>query len=481
MTWRILLCAIISAATFSCATAREDGRPRSLELTPCVVPKSDQPVLCGRHAVFEDRAAAAGRRIVLNVVVVPALTATPRAEPVFVFAGGPGIGAASSVRGDSEWFTAQVRRERDIVFVDQRGTGASNRHACAFGDAAALQTGFNDLFPIERIRACREALASVVDVRLYTTPIAMDDLDEVRAALGYSKINLYGASYGSQAALQYLRQYPTRVRSVAVAGVATPAAKQPLHFASAAQEALDRLIHACAADAPCRQAFPDFKWELDALLTSLDHTPATFELSNPTTGLTQSIRMSRGVFVERLRLMLYEPNSASRVPLLIHRAAHGDWASFARFTPTGVAAGVSAMYLTVTCAETAAHITEEDILRETRNTFMGEYRTRTHLRACAEWPKAQVPPSHFEPVRADVPVLLLSGELDGATPSQIAAEAARSLPKSRHVIVPNTGHAYWHPCLTGIVAEFFAKGSARDLDVACVQTLRRPPFVIELP
>ena len=62
-----------------------------------------------------------------------------------------------------------------------------------------------------------------------------------------------------------------------------------------------------------------------------------------------------------------------------------------------------------------------------------------------------------------------------------AAEAARSLPKSRHVIVPNTGHAYWHPCLTGIVAEFFAKGSARDLDVTCVQTLRRPPFVIELP
>src|SRR5207248_1940661 len=289
VTWRILLCAIISAATFSCATAREDGRPRSLELTPCVVPKSDQPVLCGRHAVFEDRAAAAGRRIVLNVVVV----------------------------------------------------------------------------------------------RLYTTPIAMDDLDEVRAALGYSKINLYGASYGSQAALQYLRQYPTRVRSVAVAGVATPAAKQPLHFASAAQEALDRLIHTCAADAPCRQAFPNFKCELDALLTSLDHTPATFELSNPTTGLTQSIRMSRGVFVERLRLMLYEPNSASRVPLLIHRAAHGDWASFARFTPTGVAAGVSAMYLAVTCAETAAHITEEDILRETRNTFMGEYRTRTHLRACA--------------------------------------------------------------------------------------------------
>ena len=481
MTWRILLCATVSAAAISCATAPEIAPRRSLQLVPCVVPKSEQQVLCGRHAVFEDRAADTGRRVVLNVVVAPALTTTPRPDPVFVLVGGPGIGAATTVRGDSELLSAQFRRERDIVFVDQRGTGASNRQACAFGDAAALQTGFNDLFPVERIRACREALASVADVRLYTTPIAMDDLDEIRAALGYSTINLYGVSYGSQAALQYLRQHPTHVRSVALAGVTTPAAKQPLHFAPAAQEALDQLTHACAADAPCRQAFPNFKSELDALLASLDRMPATFELANPATGLPESIRMSRGVFVERLRLMLYEPHGASRVPLLVHRAARGDWLPFARLTPTGVAAGVSAMYLTVTCAETAARITEADILRETRNTFVGDYRTRTHLHACEAWPKAQVPPSYFEPVRADVPVLLLSGELDGATPSRIAAEAARSLPKSRHVLVPNTGHAYWYPCPAAIVAEFFAKGSASDLDLACIQTIRRPPFVIDLP
>jgi pimeloyl-ACP methyl ester carboxylesterase len=481
LAWRILLCATLSAAAFSCATAREAARAGSLQLTPCAIQNADEQVLCGRHTVFEDRAAGSGRRISLNVVVIPALTATPRPDPIFVLAGGPGIGAASSAQANSGWLPSSIRRERAIVFVDQRGTGASNRHVCAFGDDAAPQTRFNDLFPIERVRACREALTNVADVKLYTTPIAMDDLDDIRAALGYRKINLYGASYGTQAALQYLRQYPARVRSMALAGVATPAAKQPLNFARAAQEALDRLIEACAADGPCRTAFPSFATELGTLLASLEHTPTAFQLSSPTTARSEAIRMSRGVFVERLRLMLYEPHGASRVPLVVHRAAQGDWAPFARLAPAGVTTGVSAMYLTVTCAETAARITDDDIRKETTGTFVSDYRTLTHLRACAEWPKAHVPANYFEPVKSDVPMLLLSGELDGATPARWAADAARSLPNSRQLIVPNTGHAYGHPCLDGIVGEFFAKGSARDLDVACVQTLQRPPFVIELP
>src|SRR5207248_767205 len=151
--------------------------------------------------VLEDRDARAGRRIMLKIVVIPALSPTPLAEPVFVLVGGPGLGAASGLRGDSEWFTEKFRRDRAIVFVDQRGTGASNRHVCAFGDGATRPTSVTELFPIERVRACREALADVADVRRYTTPIAMDDLDEVRAALGYPTINLYGVSYGAQAAL----------------------------------------------------------------------------------------------------------------------------------------------------------------------------------------------------------------------------------------------------------------------------------------
>ena len=153
------------------------------------MPKSSEPLLCGTHSVFENRAAREGRRIALNIVVLPAQSPTPADDPVFVFAGGPGLGAASTVTGDSEWFSNTVRRERDIVFVDQRGTGASNRLSCAFGDPAAMQTSFGELFPQQAIRACLEEARPSADVTLYTTPIAMDDLDEVRAALGYGRIS----------------------------------------------------------------------------------------------------------------------------------------------------------------------------------------------------------------------------------------------------------------------------------------------------
>jgi len=453
--------------------------PRTIQLTPCRVPQSAEPVLCGKHSVFENRAAQTGRRIGLNIVVLPAREPTPVGDPVFVLVGGPGVGAASTVSGDSQWFTDKFRRERDIVFVDQRGTGGSHRLPCPFGNGAVMQTHFNDLFPVQAVRACRDALGPLGDVTLYTTPIAMDDLDEIRAALGYDRINLYGGSYGAQAALQYLRQYPARVRSVVIAGVATPAAKQPLSFARAAHHAMNALMEDCAADSACRASFPNLKGEFEGILAALDTRPATFEVANPTSHVKESVRMSRGAFVERLRLMLYDLDRASRVPLLVHRAAQGDWVPFAITTSAGVTPGVSAMYLTVTCSETVPRITEDDIVRETRDTFVGEYRTRTHLRACQEWPRSEVPAAYYEPVASDVPVLILSGELDAATPPRFASAVARSLPNSRHIVIRNAGHAsYWHECPQRLAAEFLAAGSARGLDAACVQQMRRPPFVV---
>ena len=469
-------------ASLACATPaaplRQARPPRTIALTSCRVPKSAEAVLCGKHSVFENRATQTGRRIGLNIVVLPAHGPSPVADPVFVLVGGPGFGAASTVNGDSEWFGEKFRRERDIVLVDQRGTGGSHRLPCLFGNAAVMQTHFNDLFPVPALRACRDALRPLGDVTLYTTPIAMDDLDEIRAGLGYDRINLYGASYGAQAALQYMRQYPARVRSVVLAGVATPAGKQPLSFARAAHDAMNALLDDCAADTQCREAFPNLRTELQAVLATLDARPATFEVPNPTRHEKESVSMSRGAFVERLRLMLYDLDRASHVPLLIHRAAQGDWVPFAVSTTAGVTPGVSAMYMTVTCSETASRITEDEIVRETHDTFVGDYRTRRHLAACQEWPRGEVPAAYYEPVTSDVPALILSGELDAATPPHFAAVVARSLPNSLHVVIRNAAHAYWQQCPQQLIAEFLSAGSARGLDVACVSQMRRPPFVV---
>jgi len=481
---RVLVFALLALAGASCVTQapppHEERRASTVQLAPCRLPRASESVLCGTHTVFENRAARAGRTITLNIVVLPAVGPQRVADPVFYLVGGPGLGAASLVTGDTEKILEKIRYERDVVFVDQRGTGNSHRLPCRFSDGVAMQNGFNDLFPIDRVHACREALERVADVRLYTTPIAMDDLDDVRAALGYSRINLYGISYGAQAALQYVRRHPTRLRSVILAGVLTPAAKQPLQFARAAQHAMDLLIGDCAAEAACARTFPDLRADFAAALAAFERGPVTFEVSNPATQAVERVSMSRGVFVERLRLMLYDLHTASRVPLVIHRAARGDWAPFASASQAGVAAGVSGMYLTVTCSESVPPITEQDVVRETHGTFVGEYRTRSHLRACQEWPRSDVPPSFYEPVTSDVPVLILSGELDAATPAHFASVAARSLPNSRQILIRNAAHTYWNECTQNLVAEFLRRGSARDLDVTCTQHLRRPPFVTEL-
>ena len=477
------LSALVALAGAGCATpAPRAFTPPTLVPVSCPVSRAAAGARCGTVEVFEDRAARAGRTIPIKIMVLPALTEAPRPDPIVVLAGGPGLGAASSVSGEDARFFGPMRERRDIVFVDQRGTGDSHGLRCDLTPSSGGRIGFGELLPLDRIRACRERLEQIADLRLYTTPIAMDDVDDVRAALGYTTINLFGVSYASLAALQYLRQHPQRVRSLALAGVATPEQKLPLHFAPGAQTALDRVLADCAADRACRGAFPDLAGDLASVLTRLAAGPVTFELPGLDGKTVEPVSMSRPIFAERLRLMLYNLRAASRVPLVLHRAAHGDWVPFAGATSAGVAGPPAAfaigMYLSVTCSESIPVITDEDIAREAPATFVGEERTRLHVQACREWPRGTIPPAYYSPVTSDVPVLMLSGALDAATPARYATAAARTLPNSRQVLIPFAAHQYADACSRDLVAQFIERGSARTLDTGCVETLRRPPFVM---
>ena len=473
---------MVSSGAAAAPSAGAAPSPR-LTLAPCRVPRSDIEARCGVLEVYEDRGARAGRTIPINVLVLPALNDSPARDPIFVLAGGPGLGAATVVDGPAAEFFRGMRAHRDVVFVDQRGTGGSHRLSCRMVVGTGAQALFGDLLPPERIRACREAVEKIADPRLYTTSIAMDDVDDVRAVLGYPAINLYGISYGSLAAMQYLRQHPGRVRSLALSGVATPAQKLPLQFAGGAQAALDHLLADCAADAACRGAFPDLAADVATVLAAFERGPVTFDLPGASGGVTERVTMSRPVFAERLRLMLYSLRSARRVPLVLHRAAAGDWVPFARATsPTlgGLAPTFAmGMYLSVTCSESIPVITEDDIARGARGSFVGEDRIRVHVRACQEWPRGAVPAAFYEPMVSSVPVLMLSGELDAATPAHYATTLARGLPNARQILIRHAAHDYFSDCLRDVVAEFFAKGSARELDARCVDGLRRPPFVTE--
>lgn len=476
--------ALFSAGCLSVAQARAlqaDSPPRPF-LSACRVQGFSSRAWCGRFEVYEDRALRRGRKIGLNVVILPALGEKPAPDPVFFFAGGPGQGAASIAGFLGDGPLAKIRQQRDIVFVDQRGTGQSNPLTCSlYTNDENLQGYFEEVFPVEQVRACRERLEKVADLRLYTTVIAIEDLDEVRRALGYEKINLYGGSYGTTVALAYLRRYGAHVRSAVLAGVAPVDFKLPLPFAKGAQHAMDRLMEDCAAEAACGAAFPKLREEFQSVLDRLSKSPAVVELSNPFTGQPQRISLARGPFTERLRLMLYDHGTARLVPALIHSAYRGDFKPFvlatlpqARATYNSLALG---MYFTVTCSEGVSFIKEEEVRSETRGTFIGDYRVRVHQRACREWPRGEVPEQFTQAVRSDAPVLMLSGEADPASPHWIGAQVSRYLLNGLQLIIPYMAHGYFSACINDVTAEFISRATVRGLNTSCLQRSRRPPFV----
>jgi hypothetical protein len=192
-------------------------KSKTISLAPCEVNAAaagtKEKVLCGRFEVFEDREAKAGRKISLKIVVFPATGSAKLADPFWYIPGGPGSAATEDAPYVANEFR-ELRERRDIVFVDQRGTGESHPLNCEFYNVNDLQSYFDYYFPLEAVRKCRALLEQNANLKLYTTPIAMDDFDDVRAALGMDQINLIGGSYGTRAVQVYLRAHGKHVRTV---------------------------------------------------------------------------------------------------------------------------------------------------------------------------------------------------------------------------------------------------------------------------
>lgn len=454
-----------------------------LTLVPCRLDGLDEEVRCGTYEVYEDRNARKGRKIALRLAVLPALNPQPAPDPLFFLAGGPGQAATESAEFVAKVF-AKVRRDRDIVLVDQRGTGGSNPLNCELPGNEQDQQGYlSEFLPVNAVQACLQRLESRANLAFYTTPLAMDDLDEVRAALGYENINLYGTSYGTRAALVYMRRYPGRVRSAILKGVLPTNFKMPLYYSRGAQQALNRLFDDCAADKACRAAFPQLRREFQAVLERLERQPATAEIRHPKTGNPVKLTLARDVFVETLRNMLYSPSSASQIPLLIHQAFENDFAPFVTQSIKinralrEISLGA---FLCVTCSEDVPLIEQKEIVQEVQGNFLGDYRIEQQVQACKNWPRGWLPEGYSRPVRSNVPVLLISGLLDPATPPRWGEEAARYLPNSLHVVIRNGSHSYsgLSPCVDNLMAEFISKGSVKGLDTSCVERIERPPYAL---
>jgi pimeloyl-ACP methyl ester carboxylesterase len=470
----VLTAALLAAA---CGSVRENpSAPNPVALSSCAVAGFN--ARCGSLTVFEDRAARAGRTIALNIVVLPATGGTAEPDPIFYLAGGPGQAATSLAT--RTLIDPVLHERRDLVYVDQRGTGASNPLECDLPGSPDDPQGYLDeVFQVAVMEKCRDRLAARADVRHYTTAEAADDLDDVRSALGYSRINLIGASYGTRAALTYMRRHPTSVRSAVLNGVAPPSLRNPLFHARDSQTALDALFDECAADAPCRGAFPRVRDEFQSLLALLDREPARVSLRAAADGAPAEGRLSRYAFADAIRMMMYRVEGSRRVPLAIHQAYRGDFSMIVqravdqRRSNAQLAHG---MLLSTTCQEDVVRIRDEDIPALTAQTFLGPTRVVGQRQVCSIWPHDAVPAEGGAPVASGAPVLLLSGTLDPVTPPRWAEEALKTLPNGRHLLVPGA-HGAGGPCITRITRDFIVAGSVKDLETSCTAGIRLPPFV----
>lgn len=458
---------------------RASSNPR-LQLQEREHAASGSTFLAGSYRVWEDRVAMEGRTLELNLIVLPALSEEPAADPVFVLHGGPGAAATGFLHGMAK---SWIRNRRDIVLIDQRGTGRSNPLQVPLPNGGSdPQLYLDPIFVTEYFQSALPALSKIADLTQYTTPIAMDDLNEVREALGYGVINLRGGSYGSRAGLVYMRRHPETVRTATLNGIMPIANRNPLYHAAAAQEALEVLAKECQSTARYRAVFPDLLEMVSEILQRLEESPVRVRVTDPGSGKAVQVTLSREAFAEALRVMMYNTRVNRQVPLLVMRAHAGDYTAFAQ---KGLETGRAlrgmvcfGMLMCVTGSEDLPRIDPGEIEGLTRDTFLGDSRVRMQLAVGAIWPRGIVPEDYGDPVGVEVPTLLLSGTHDPVTPPHWGAEVARHLPRSLHLVFPGA-HGVGGKCVASLEQDFLERGTVEGLDTSCLSRRRMPQ--LELP
>jgi pimeloyl-ACP methyl ester carboxylesterase len=476
LAWHLTLAIALSASLAACGDRTPNAR--RIVLTECRLPKVAQAVQCGTLDVPENRAHPDGRRLSIFVAVLPANTLTPKADPLVLLAGGPG--QAASTLGPFALQLSAIRRTRDIVLIDQRGTGRSSPLDCpAFAPDEHAEF---DIDPVPKALLCTWQLARKgVDASQYTTTAWVADLDAMREALGYRQLNLWGGSYGTRVAQEYLRRHPEHVRSVVLDGVAPPSLRISFDVWRTRDDALDAVIAACRASAPCAKAHPDPAGTLATIRGQLAGG-RTATVRDPRTGVAREMRVEFDTIIGALQPLTYAPEAASLIPELLALAEHGDYAPLLAASLTIVGdlpyEFNPALFYSVTCAEDVPRIT-----RDERTDGVADARVRALARraiaVCDQWPKGTYPPDFTAPVKSDVPVLLLSGGLDPVTPPAYGDEVAKGFPDSRHVVAAGFGHIVSpHACAPRLIAAFVDTAGFGTLSQSCIDFLthsKRPP------
>jgi pimeloyl-ACP methyl ester carboxylesterase len=440
------------------------------------------PARCGILRVPQDREHPKDGSIELKVAVVPALNRRSTASPLFLLAGGPGQSAVQVYVALSSAF-ARINRDHAIVLLDQRGTGNSSPQSCEYPEQWQQ--------PADPMPALREATVSCLAklgqrVRFYTTSIAVRDLDETRAALGFERIDLYGESYGTRVAELYMRRYPAHVHAVILDGVTYPEQIIGTETAQDGQNALNLIMARCREAPDCAAAYPDLQQDLDALLRQFGPQKVMVTIDDPNSGLPLEIEFNNKILGAALRFLSYSAMQASLLPALIHEAAHGNLRPLAsqsimnaRQIGDELANG---MQYSVICSEDESLFPAANIDRAAMaKTYQGTELVDGLHEICKLWPRGPVDPDLHAPLHSSIPTLLLSGEADPVTPPADAERAAVGLTRHRHLILKGEGHGQLAiGCVPRLIADFLDNAVPDKLDATCLEQHTPQPFFLSM-
>ncbi len=472
------------------ATATQAAVPASagLVLAPCRLEHpahlTSLAAECGELAVAENPAKPGGRTINLYVARVPAINRRKRPDPLFVLAGGPGMAATTFYTTVAPAFE-RIHRDRDIVLVDQRGTGRSNALNCELSDDLLAQE--TDAEIIAEAQHCLKEVSAHADVAYYTTSVAVQDLDRVRAALGYDQINLYGGSYGTRVAQHYVRRFPGHTRSVILDGVVPTTLALGPAVAVDAESALLSILARCAQETECHSHFGDPTADYRKLSAQMKAQPVPVTIPDPTTGAPSKLELTTLHLATVLRLASYTPQEAALLPLILHSASEaGDFKPLAAqylLVSRSVGDVLSyGMHNSVVCAEDVPFYSTVTFDRHRlEQTYLGTTALDGLRDICQIWPRGPIDKDFHEPLHSDVPALLLSGSDDPATPAAYGEEARRGFTKGLHVTLKGFGHGQLvAPCVDRIMARFIESASVNGLDVSCTRLAKPMAFFMTL-
>ncbi len=447
-----------------------------LSLTPCRIFDTagvqSADAQCGVFPVAENPDQPDGKTIELHVALIAARAPTPAEDPLVVIQGGPG-GSSVELYVSMEDAFDGVRKSRDILLIDQRGTGKSNPMRCALSEE---DDGAIEFDPVLAAKFSQDCLADLPgNPRFYTTSVAVKDLEAVRMALNYPSLNIYGVSYGTRVALHYMRRYPEQTRSVIIDGVVPPQWHLGPDIARFGQNTLDDIFARCEASSSCNQRFGDLEVKLSVLASRLDQNPQELTISDPITGRGTPMTFTQQHLVMAVRLMSYQRESQALIPLLIHEAYNGNLQPLAaqaqmagESLSTALAMG---MHNSVVCTEDMPFV-ESFNDQELRDTYMGPDQMASLRAICQHWPRGLMDDDFNQPLSSDLPVLVLSGEFDPVTPPENGALAAQTLSNQQTVVAPGQGHGIaMRGCMPRVLANFVETADPSAVDADCINRL----------